>query len=448
MLTNLRGGQQLPEIRIQDASGNPLFHEGVEYSSPARGTWTIAHVSMLIPHAHQIFIGGDCCLRGVVLSAAEFGGLDRFSMVTVKEDDVCQNKIDEMYTEGITDILHKLPVLPPAVVVFANCIHEFMACDMDAIYRKLHERFPSVDFIPSSMNPTMRKSGMTPEERMRMQLYAALDMRTKNPKSVNVVGNVYARSPQCELVKWLTDGGYVVRDICTCSEYDEYKAMAESSVNIYTIPLMKKGAEALEQRLHQEAFYMPVSFSYTEIESCLTKLAEHFGLPVPQQPDGTPDFGPLEKLADDALARARRTAGDMAVTIDYAAVSRPLELARLLVEHGFHVVRVYTDSIPPGDERAFDWLKEHAPDLMLHSVVNFRCRFVPRDGTAGGGRVLAIGQKAAYLSGTNNFVNIVENGSLWGFDGICRLAQMIEEAALHESDMRGVVQIKAWGCRG
>jgi hypothetical protein len=224
--------------------------------------------------------------------------------------------------------------------------------------------------------------------------------------------------------------------------------MAESSVNIYTMPLMQKGAEALEKRLHQEALYMPVSFSYAEIESCLTKLAERFGLPVPRQQNGTPDFGPLEKRADDALARAQQAAGDMAVAVDYAAVSRPFELAQLLLEHGFHVVRIYTDSIPPGDERAFDWLREHAPDLMLHSVVNFRCRFVPRDGTAAGRRVLAIGQKAAYLSGTNNFVNIVENGSLWGFDGICRLAQMIEEAALHESDMRGVVQIKAWGCRG
>jgi hypothetical protein len=448
MLKSLRGEQPLPEIKIKDAAGNPLFHEGVEYSSPARGTWTIAHVSMLIPHAHQIFIGGDCCLRGVVLSAAEFGGLDRFSMVTVKEDDVCQNGIDEMYVEGITDILHKLPSLPPAVVVFANCIHEFMACDMDAIYRTLHERFPSVDFIPSSMNPTMRKAGMTPEERMRMQLYAGLDMRIKNPKSVNIIGNVYAREPQCELVKWLADAGYVVRDICTCREYSEYKAMAESSINIYTIPLIEKGARMLEERLHQEPLYLPASFSYTEIESCLTKLTDRFHLHVLRQKEGALDFCTLEKQADDALAHAQRIIGDMPVTIDYAAVSRPLELARLLIEHGFTVARVYTDSIAPGDENAFRWLQIHAPDLTLHSAVNFRCRFVPRDGMTGGKQTLAVGQKAAYLSGTKNFVNIIENGGLWGFSGICRLAQMMEEAAQHESDMRDSIQIKAWGCRG
>jgi Nitrogenase component 1 type Oxidoreductase. len=446
MLKNLRGEQTLPEISIRDASGSPFFHEGVEYSPPARGTWTIAHVPMLIPHAHEIFIGGDCCLRGVVLSAAEFGGLDRFSMVTVKEDDVCQNRIDEMYVDGITDILRKLPSLPPAAVVFANCIHEFMACDMDAMYRTLHERFPGVDFIPSSMNPTMRKAGMTPEERMRMQLYAALEPRAKDPGSVNIVGNVYARNPQCELVAWLTAGGYTVRDICSCREYDEYKALSESSVNVYTIPLMHKGAKELERRLGQEALYLPVSFSYAETEASLTKLASRFGLALPVRGDGTPDFSSLEKAADDALAHAARTIGDMAVTIDYAAVSRPFELARLLVEHGFSVVRVYTDSVPPGDEDAFGWLRGHLPSLKIHSTVNFRCRFAERSGTADGKPVLAVGQKAAYFSGTNHFVNIVENGPLWGFDGICRLARMMEDAALHESDMRGMIQVKAWGC--
>lgn len=440
MLDSLHGNHDVPEIKMKDVQGNPLFHEGVEYSSPARGTWTIAHVSMLIPHSHQIYIGGDCCLRGVVLSAAEFGGLDRFSMVTVKEDDVCQNSIDTMFVEGITDILHKLPSLPPAVVVFANCIHEFMACDMDSIYRELHSRFPSVDFIPSSMNPTMRKSGVTPEERMRMQLYAALDMRTKDPKSVNITGNVYARDGSCELVRWLEQGGYTVRDICSCTDYSEYKAMSASSVNIYTIPLMEKGARALEQRLHQEPLYLPMSFSYQEIEQNLDRLAERFHL-------HKEEYRLLEKQADDALEHAVKIIGDMPVAIDYAAVTRPLGLARLLIEHGFNVARVYTDAVLPGDEDACAWLKVHAPELPLQSVVNFRCRFVRR-GDGDGRQVLAIGQKAAYFSDTSHFVNIVENGGLWGFDGICRLARLMEDAALHESDMREMIQVKAWGCRG
>jgi hypothetical protein len=449
MLRNLHDETEFPEIRIKDAAGNPLFHEGVEYSSPARGTWTVAHVSMLIPRSHQIYVGGDGCLRGVVLSAAEFGGLDRFSMITVKEDDIYQNKMEDLFIDGITDILNNLPSLPPAVVVFTSCIHEFMACDMDLVYAQLKKRFPGVDFIPTHMNPTMRRSGISPEELMRQQMYAALDMRAKNPKSVNIVGNCYARNTQSELLTWLHDSGYTVLDICSCSTYEEYKVMAESSVNIYTIPLMEKGARVLEQRLHQEAVYLPVSFSYENIRKELMLLAEKFHLKhMISSENGVFCFDALEQQSDRALAHAKEIIGGMPVVIDYAAVTRPLELARLLVEHGFNVVRVYTDTILPGDEDAFAWLKENAPELPLHSVVNFRCRFVPRDGTIGGVPVLAVGQKAAYFAGTNHFVNIVENGDLWGFDGICRLARMMEDAAQHEKDMRSMIQIKAWGCRG
>jgi hypothetical protein len=448
MLRNLRGNTDFPEVKVKDITGNPLFRQGVEYSSPARGTWTIAHVSMLIPHSHQIFVGGDGCLRGVVLSAAEFGGLDRFSMITVKEDDVYNNRMEDLFIGGVSDILRKLPSLPPAVLVYTSCIHEFMACDMDLVYRELRSRFPEVDFVECAMNPTMRKAGITPEELLRKQLYAPLGMRPKNPKSVNIVGNCYARNSQSELVKWLTDSGYTVRDICTCRTYDDYQAMAESAVNIYTIPLMQSGAESLEKRLGQESLYLPMSFNREEIEHNLTALVRRFHLHVLPEKNGIPDFSRLEMQAEAALAHAKKIIGSMPVAIDYAAVTRPLSLAQLLLSYGFNVVRIYTDAILPGDEDAFAWLKKYAPDLPLHSAVNFRCRFVPRVGTRQAEKLLAIGQKAAYFTGSSYFVNIVENGDLYGFDGICRLLALMENAVLHESDMRNTIQVKAWGCRG
>lgn len=44
------------------------------------------------------------------------------------------------------------------------------------------------------------------------------------------------------------------------------------------------------------------------------------------------------------------------------------------------------------------------------------------------GKILAIGQKAAYFSGTEHFVNMVEGGGLHGYDGICELCQKIQQA--------------------
>ncbi len=59
--------------------------------------------------------------------------------------------------------------------------------------------------------------------------------------------------------------------------------------------------------------------------------------------------------------------------------------------------------------------------------------------------MLAIGQKAAYFTGTSHFVNMVEDGGLYGYGGILELAAMMEEAAGEEKDTEKLIQVKGWG---
>src|SRR5699024_11597679 len=65
-----------------------------------------------------------------------------------------------------------------------------------------------------------------------------------------------------------------------------------------------------------------------------------------------------------------------------------------------------------------------------------------------GGRLLAIGQKAAYYTGTRYLVNMVEGSGFWGYDGIIRLAQWMRDAAKEEADVENIIQVKGWGCCG
>ena len=83
-----------PGVRIADADAKHLFPEGLVYSSPARGTWTIAHTSMLIPGSHQIFVCPSCCLRGVVLSAEEMGAMERFSMLEFTDEHILKGDLE------------------------------------------------------------------------------------------------------------------------------------------------------------------------------------------------------------------------------------------------------------------------------------------------------------------------------------------------------------------
>ncbi|MGI6212278.1 MAG: nitrogenase component 1 [Anaerovoracaceae bacterium] len=424
--------------RIADADREMPFYIGLEYTPPARGTWTIAHTPMLIPGAHMIFVCPECCLRGVVLSAEEDGGLDRFSMVTVEEQDVIGDQMESLFVEGVTDVLHKLPALPPLVMIYTSCIHHFLAVDLDLIFSELERRFPGVDFVRAYMNCTMRKTRLNYEEVQWRQNYAALKPAEKDPKRVNFVGNYYALRRGSEPVRMLEDAGYTVGDLCRTRTYEEYQELAKASLNIYNWPVAKECARSLNARLGQEPFYLPYSWDGDEIEASLRALAEKTGAPMP-------DLASLREEAERALDEARKKTDGMEVRIDAVGTPRPLGLARLLLSHGFDVTTVYTDAILPGDEDAAAWLKEHDPDLTLCSMTHHRSRYMDRNEE--GKRILAIGQRAAYFSGTENFVDLVANSGLIGYTGIRELAEQIGDAASAPKDTRRLIQIKAKGCR-
>ena len=110
------------EIPFQDAAWPLPFVSGLEYNSPAHGTWNIVHMGMLLPGSHQIYVCGANCNRGVILTAAEMNAGDRFSFVEIKEEDLFNGQMEDLVIEGVSDILHKLPKKPSVVLLFATSI--------------------------------------------------------------------------------------------------------------------------------------------------------------------------------------------------------------------------------------------------------------------------------------------------------------------------------------
>lgn len=430
------------EVRFRDLTTDTPFRVGLEYTPPARGTWTIAHTPMLVPGSMEIYVCPDGCLRGVVLSASEFDGMDRFAMITVKENNLYDNSMESLFIDGVTDILDHRDTLPTALFLFNSCIHKMLAIDMPYIYRELRRRFPTVHFVESSMDCTMRKSKINYEEACNRQLYAALDPCPIDDRAVNIIGNYFPLRQDSELFQMLTKFGYTVRDINRVRTWEEYQEMASGAVEIYTHPLAKIAAETLAARLGTTAVYAPYCWDYDSIDNALNDVANVTGTTVP-------DTIPLRQQADASLQALREKIGDFEIQIDAASTPRPLELAKLLLSHGFRVSAVYADAVSPEEADAKDWLKENAPDLKLRAIVNFRGRVNPRDEAENAhGKLLAIGQKAAYFSGTTHFVNLIYQGGLWGYAGIQELCRRMEEACAAEQNTREVIQLKAWGCHG
>ena len=129
--------------------------------------------------------------------------------------------------------------------------------------------------------------------------------------------------------------------------------------------------------------------------------------------------------------------------MDYLFHPRALGLTKLLLTHKFQVQSVFLDSISPEEKEVFFWLKENYPELKLISTIRPEMRVRTRKQS---GKILAIGQKAAWFTGSRNFVNMVQGGGLWGFDGIRHTAQLMVEAFHEEKDPEDLIVRKGWGC--
>ena len=416
-----------PMVRIAEAKFPSPFEAGLVYSSPARGTWTIAHTSMLIPGSHQIFVCPSCCLRGVVLSAEEMGAMDRFSMLEFT---------------GVSEILCEMDVLPTCVLLYTSCVQHFLNIDLHLVYRTLAEKFREVDFIDCYMLPTMR-AHFSPEKMQWRQLYRGVDVSLpRNPGAVNLIGSCYEIDPESEIFDLFRRAGMTVRQLPTIGTYEEYKRMGEAAFNIYFNPIVSYAAEDLAKRLQMTPVYLPAVYETKAILENEKRLADALGLSNP-----IPDHRALAGEADSALDRASAALRDFDIAIDAAAVTRPVSLAKKLFLHGFRIRVLYADAFSPEEKEDFEYLRVRVPELCILPMTDWRMRAVLRRNPVGGRNILAIGQKAAYFTGTKYFVNLVENGGLYGFRGIIRLAKEMTEGALHPRQPREMISEKALGCK-
>ena len=423
-------------VLAKDAKFPSPFDSKLEFSCSARGPWNIVHTGMLIPQAHEVYVCAQSCLRGVVLTAAEMNAIDRFSNIIVRENNILEGDTEDLIVEGMGDILEKLPYTPRAILVYTSCIHHFIGCDLNLVYKRLREKYPNVEFTDCYMNPIMRKSGLTPDQLMRRQLYSLLDKQDLDLKSVNIIGNNLKTDDDSELVKIIKENGFTLREVQRTKTYDEYKEMGKAFLNITYNPAAIEAGRYLEKKLGQKHLYLPLSYGFDEIEKTLDTLCENLGIEKI-------DFSSNKQQALDALKKAKEVIGDTPIEIDYTLTLRPASLARLLLENGFNVVAIYEDCFAGEEEEDFKWIQENYPNLKIYATVHVKMRFVNRKRDE---KLLALGQKAAYFTGSNNFVNIIEGGGMYGFSGIIKLCDLMIDAFLNEKDMKKLIQFKGLGC--
>lgn len=419
--------------RIKDADYPAPFSKSLEFSAPARGTWNIVHTGMLLPESHQIYVCASGCLRGVILTAAEMGAMDRFSFLEVKERDLTSRDHEMFIVEGISEILKNLPKLPRAVLVFTACVHHFLGTNLEYAYKKLREKFPTVDFAECVMDPIRQTESITPDERERREIFRLL-RNTDKIGSVNIIGGNLAIDEDSELIKTLKNANFNIIDFPRLKSYDEFLSMSKSCLNIYQSPFTHIAARELKARLNQNFLYLPIAYGEDKIENELKSLANILNIDVI-------DFSTEKKEAYAALNQTKNIIKDTPVAVDLTFTYRPFHLARTLAENfDFNVTHIFSDSVTKDDKADFMWLKINRPEIWLIATKHADARLFCDENDE---KKLALGQKAAYFLQTPYFVNFVEGGGLWGYTGLKKLADLMIEAFREQKNLR-IIERKAW----
>jgi len=410
---------------------------GLSYASPVRGVWNIVHIGTLVPESHEIFVCPTSCLRGVVLTTAEMGAMDRLSTITVGEDNILEGDMEEALQRGVERVIAELPERPRAMLIYTSCIHHFLAVNYHRVYRILREKYPDIDFIDCYMDPIMRRKAPAVPSLWR-QIHRLLTPTEKTKTQVNLVGNCFPYLANSDLTVFLQERGIRVLDVNTCRTYDEFLSMAASAVNFTFHNTANAAGKDMKIRLGQEWIRMRPGYCYDEIDEDMNQAADFLGIERLSEEE----TAQWRQRTEEAVQKTAQILGDTPVSVDYTAVDRPLELAVYLLEHGFQVPCVFIDVITESQE-VFRKLQELAPDLKVYQSVGWNIRRMKRQFD---GKVVGIGQKSAYFLNTDYFVNIVENDGCYGYRGIIRLMELLAEAALEKKPMKELVQIKGWGC--
>jgi len=432
-------------IQIKDADFPKPFDNGLEFNAPVHGSWNIVHIGLQMPEAVQIYVCAKNCMRGVILTAAEMNESDRFSFVILEEKDVISENIEKVTVDGVIDVIKKrikAGCKPKAVQLFTVCLHHFLGCDYDRIYNLLENEFPDIDFYRCYMDPIKQKKGPTPDQKLRLAMCEKLENLEVKQEVVSVLGNDFLLDESSDLVRFLKEAGFELRQNKGCSSYEDYKNLSEASTFISTNPLSKMGVELAAKRLGRKFIYLPSDFNGKRVRKGLLNLAKLLGIEE-DKADLIIDKITDSKALENELLELKQEIGDREICIDGAAHPRPFGMAKLLVSSGLNVTKIYTDFINPEEEEDFNWLKDNKPDLIISATIHVHKRILSNTNDK---KVIAIGQKAAYFEQTPYFVNIVSGFGLWGLDGSINMLKMIKEADLEEKDLRDIVPRKGLGC--
>ncbi len=407
------------------------FQDTLHYTSPATGGWGLVRICMQLPESHQLFVCPAACGRHGALGAYQQGIKERLSYLYVEQSDIIDG-YDDLIVQACGELLEALDNKPKVILIVVSCIDDLLGTNHQAITDELHGRHNGTHFVFAHMNPISLDSKRPPAITALDAMHSLLERNDEKLPAVNLVGCFAGIEKSSELYPFLASLGIEeIHHIGETKNFEQYKLMEQSRLNLLLSPAGSLACTSMKRKAGIPFLKTFVSYDTADIAEDYRRIAEFFGKDV-----SCYDFTAAIQTMEEAVQAARAKIGGMPLIVDDSCTKRPFLLAKVLLNYGFNVVRIFAQQCIPPDKESYSVITEQHPEIEIiqphhHNTLKFNKR-LPKS--------LALGFEAGYISASEYVVNLVNDDGLFGYDGVRRLMNMMSEAVETKADLQKMIK--------
>lgn len=406
------------------------YEESLEYTAPSHGGWGLVRILTQVPELRLLFVCPSACGRHTALGAVNQNIKDRVSYYYLDENEIARGYDDEI-KEACKELLDVLPVKPKVLMIIVSCLDDLIGTDVDKVMEELNQDISSVRFICGHMNPITMDTPSPPLITNLKLIYGLLDKREDGDRGINLIGPFVKPRENSEIYTFFEAiGSGPVRHLTDFENYEGYQTMARSSLNLAISPVALPVCKELEAKNGQPFMELLTSYELGDVDAKYEKLKAHFNV--------TAELEFLKTKREEAVKKieeVRALCGDREIYIAQGGVFRPFQLGCALKSYGFHVKAIIAQKLLPMEKPYMEKLAKFEDIQFLQTQHYNTILFRHRNREAVG-----IGLDAAYIAGTDHVLNIINDEELYGYDGIIRLMELIEDAVLRPTSLEAIIK--------
>lgn len=408
---------------------NCKFSNTLHYVSPAHGGWGLVRIAALVPESHQLFVAPSACGRHGALGGVLNGIKERISYLYISESDIVSGGYEDLIPEAIEELFDNLEKKPRVLMIFVTCLDDLLGTDHVQLNKKLSTIYPDVRFVTCHMNPISENMKFPPGISMQHNLYSLLEKSDTTQCAVNLIGNHGPVHKGCELYEVMIKNGYKVKHITDFDRFDEFLSMGQSKLNLVLSPVAKYASEQMKEKLGMDYLLAYNTYDMQEIRGFYEELADKLSLNICVEQ--------YETKAKTRIEQARKLIGDYPIALDYQAVKKPFTLSKVLLEYGFNVTLIMTDTIKGIDKPAYEYIVQNYKHVTIVNAVHPE---LVKQEYQNNENYLCIGFDCGYATGSNKVMNIMLDDGLFGYHGVEKMMEGMMKAFENGTDVKEMIE--------